>query len=311
MNPVYSMLRPFRLQYTSNLFVDLHKHSFTKLLQPAASHLALTGNIGRPEHPNTFHFLSYCSKHWDSVFWVPGPHELTNTTTGCATYKEKTMYAYQLCKHFKNIRLMNSNEAVFRESNVVLLGTPLWSPLLLPPKGQPEFERIYTSMDEAGPIPLTYELRNQWWKSDKLFLYERSLFWTIVYPDVNLIYLTHTIPTSRLLTYPVTETAMNRLPLDCYQANPETNVRAWIGGASGSTQTTRIGTELDTQMVAAVNSAYEYPFTNHISKKEYDPQCVLEVNPIAPRKSLAPSLPNLILPPILSSLFDRKPILTA
>ncbi len=300
-------LIPFRLQYASNLFVDFQKQPFQSFLRPASGNLALLGNIGRPEHPKTYHFLKYCSKNWNNIFWIPGPHELTNPQGGRATYQEKTASAINLCNQFQNVRFLNSQEAVFRSSNVVLLGSPLWTSLKLQPKGQPEFDSIYSSVDEAGPIPLTNKERNSWNAMDKLFLNERSLFWSIVYPEVNLVYLTHTLPTTRLLTPPLTENAMNRLSLDAESPKVLQPIRAWLGGSTGSTQCINVGSDPSSQIKMGVNSLYEYPFDLHQElKKEYNPECVLELEPHVPRGNSPLFLPHLILPPLLSSLLQRK-----
>lgn len=292
---------PLRIQYASNLFVDLHKQSFSKLVKPAAPTLALLGNIGRPESAKTYHFLNYCAKNWDTVLWIPGPHELTNTNQARATYKEKLNNAQALATQIK-IRLMDSKEHVFHNHGIVLLGTPLWTHLTLPPKGQPEFERIYSSVDEAGPIPLTYTTRNKWHKEDMLFLKERSLFWTIVKPGVRFVYLTHTLPSSLLLRSPVGEQQWSRLRMDMMAPSIGPPLAAWLGGATGSTHAVKIGSDPEDQVHCAVNSLYEYPSISAALKEDYNPQAVLEI--ASPKRGgVSPLyLPHLVLPPLLSSL---------
>jgi len=303
---------PFRLQYASNLFVDLHKQPFQHLVKPACGQLALLGNIGRPESPKTYHFLKYCSKHWDSVYWVPGAHELTNSSKGRATYIEKTTNALALTKQFSNVMLMNSKEAVFHSQKVVLLGTPLWSHLILPPKGQPEFSTIFTSVDESGPIPLCHHVRNQLHKEDSLFLKERSLFWSIVHPSVSLVYLTHTLPTPLLYASQshLSGEAWARMRMDSIRASTSYSVRAWVGGAAPITAKTNLGAVSQEQTLCAVNGLYEYPLKK-IQNPYYDAECVLEIEPTPPPHYAPLSLPHLILPPLLSSLLERKPILAA
>ena len=299
----------FRLQYTSNLFVDLHKRTFDQMVKPGCAQLALLGNIGRPEHGKTYHFLKYCSKNWDNVYWIPGPHELTNTPSGRANFNEKISNAFSLSRMFPNVMLMDNKEAVFHKQRVVLVGSPLWSHLRLPPRGQPEFSTIFTSVDEGGPIPLCHHIRNQLHKQDNQFLIERSFFWTIVHPDVNIIHLTHTLPSPRLLRPPISEEAMNRLPMDIVHRTIEPPLKAWIGGATGCTQKAKMGTDPDTQVTVAVNSMFEYPFQNKV-KDEYEQTAILELHATPPTKSTGPpSLPRLILPPLLSSLLQPKPFL--
>ena len=297
---------PFKLQYASNLFVDLAKQPFHQLVKPAAPTLALLGNIGRPEHPKTYHFLNYCSKHWDSVLWIPGPHDLTNTKGGRATYKEKLLNMHGLANQVPRVTIMDNKEYVFHNNRVVLLGTPLWTHLVLPPKGQPEFERIFTSVDEAGAIPLCYHVRNHWHKEDMLFLKERSLFWTIVNPGAKLVYLTHTLPSSLLLKSPIGDQQWGRLRMDMMHPGIERPLRAWLGGATGSTHTVKIGTHPGDQVQCGVNSLHEYPFTGPTQKNEYDPMCVIELEDESPPGISPLYLPHLVLPPLLSSLLKPK-----
>lgn len=295
----------FRLQYASNLFVDCTLNSFSKLVKPAAPHLALLGNIGRPESPKTYHFLKYCTKHWDNVFWIPGPHELSNPKGARMTLHEKAVNARTLSRQVKGVTFMDSQEAVFHDQRIVLLGTPLWTELRLPPKGEPEFESIFTSVDESGPVPLTHTVRNKLQKEDLFFLKERSLFWSIVHSDVNLVYLTHTLPTSRLYHEKMSDEAWRRIHMDCVRLPMVPPLRAWVGGAGGFTASTKIGTVPEDQIYCGVNGLYEYPFTANASST-YDKECVVEIHPTRPSRLSPLSLPNLVLPPFLSSLLQRK-----
>lgn len=296
---------PFKLQYASNLFVDFTTTAFSKMVKPAAPHLALLGNIGRPESPKTYNFLRYCAKHWDNVYWIPGPHELSNPKGGRMTLSEKTMNANALTKQVEGVTLMNSMEAVFHQQRIVLLGTSLWTKVILPPKGEPEFDSIFTSVDESGPIPLTHTFRNQLHKQDTSFLNERSLFWHIVHPDVNLVYLTHTLPTSRLYTSETSDQAWKRIGMDCLTPFVEPPLRVWLGGACASTSSTRLGMKPDKQIYCGVNGLYEYPFTGNQNSK-YDNECVVEITPTKPSRLSPQFLPNLTLPPFASSLLPKK-----
>lgn len=288
----------FRLQYASNLLVDLHKRSFDTFLRPAAPHLALIGNIGRPESPKAYHFLNYCSRNFESIFWIPGPHELSNPNRGHATLEERSTNAKALSKQFPNVLWMNSMERVFYDQRIVLLGAPLWTSLRLPPKGEPEFLRCFTSRDEAGPLPLSISARNELHKQDIQYVVERKLFWSIVAPQANLVCLTHTLPTPCLLRRPLGDQAWNRLLMDMCDMRTfmEPPVKAWLGGATGTTHQIRIGTDPAEQVAVAVNSLFEYPYNGSVNE-QYDPEAVLEVG--IPRSPM----PRLTLP---SSLDERK-----
>lgn len=291
---------PFRLQYASNLFVDTFQKPFKSLVKPAAPHLALLGNIGRPESPKTYHFLKFCASNWDSVFWIPGPHELSNPKGSRMSYDEKTKDCFRLVKELKGVRFLDSQEAVFHTDSVVVLGAPVWTPLKQTLEEQPEFHHIYTSVDEAGPIPLCHHVRNHLHKSDVLFLKERSLFWNIVHPNVGLIYLTQSLPTPHLFRMPITNPEWNRHAMDCWTASLEFEPRVWLGGATASTHKFSLGSYPESQTLCAVNGLFPYPLSKY-QNPIYDPECVVEIEPKTPFY-----LPKLTLPPLLSGFLERK-----
>lgn len=162
---------PFRLQYASNLFVDLHKQKYDSLVRPISSTLALLGNIGRPDDAKTYHFLNYCSRNWDTTVWVTGSHELMNTSGAELSYSEGLDAVNTLSEVFPNVRCLDSNEEVFSVNNTVLLGLPPQSPSLL--------ERFYKSS-------LTHTML-------------RTVFWTMTNPMANIVFLTSTTSEKNLL----------------------------------------------------------------------------------------------------------------
>lgn len=293
----------FRLQYASNLFVDMFEQPFSKLVKPNARYLALLGNIGRPESPKTYHFLNYCSKQFDNVFWIPGPHELSNPKGGRMTLLEKNKKLYLLTKSLPKVMLMDSKEAVFHKQRIVLLGTPLWSNVSLQPKGQPEFESIYTSVDEAGPIPFNNRFRNALHKEDANFLRDRSLFWSIVHPQVNIVYLTQTLPTPLLYSNQkhLTSDAWSRMSMDSVRVSMGPPIRAWLGGAGPMTSRANVGSVPEEQVLCRVNGLHGYPLPQ-LKNPNYDAESVLEIDPLPPSRHSPIYLPILSLPSFLSSL---------
>jgi hypothetical protein len=221
------------------------------------------------------------------------------------TFQEKTKTAFALTKQIQGLTVMSSQEAVFHESRTVLLGAPLWTPLQSILEDQPEFQRVYTSVDEAGPIPLCHHVRNHLHKQDWNYLKERSLFWSIVHPDVNLIYLTQSVPSSHLLSMPVGNEGWKRRGLDSWSASLDYEPRAWIGGATASTRRVNLGPYPEYQTVCAVNGLFSYPLSQY-ENKQYDDACVLEIEPKKPSKNTPTYLPRLTLPPLLSSLLEKK-----
>jgi hypothetical protein len=154
---------PFKLQYASNLFVDLHKHKYTTLVNPVCSTLALLGNIGKPHDAKTYHFMNYCSQNWDRVLWVTGAHE---------SVAAKTLDAVNSLTHeFPNVRCLDSDEEVFSADNTIVLGLPPESPSML--------QKVY--------------------RSDLTLTVLRTVFWSMTNPLSNIIVLT-SMPTKKSLT---------------------------------------------------------------------------------------------------------------
>lgn len=155
-------MSPFRLQYASNLFVDLHKQKYDTLVKPVTSKLALLGNIGRPHDAKTYHFLNYCSRNWDRVFWMSGSHELAKTPSDALPQSERFHAVKALSKEFPNVRCLDIEEEPFPSENTIVLGLPQNSPSIL--------QKFYRS-------DLTYTLI-------------RTVFWSMTHPTANLVFLT-------------------------------------------------------------------------------------------------------------------------
>jgi hypothetical protein len=153
---------PFKLQYASNLFVDLHKHKYTSLVTPVCSTLALLGNIGNPHDAKTYHFINYCSQNWDRVLWVTGAHESTQAKGLDAVNS--------LTKEFTNVRCLDGEEEVFSEEKTIVLGLPPESPSMI--------QKVYGSN-------LTHTLL-------------RTVFWSMTNPMSNILFLT-SAPTKKSL----------------------------------------------------------------------------------------------------------------
>jgi hypothetical protein len=153
---------PFKLQYASNLFVDLHKHNYTSLVNPVCHTLSLLGNIGRPHDAKTYHFLNYCSRNWDRVLWVSGAHESTTTAGKTIPYAKALDAVKSLSQEFPNVRCLDSEEEVFSEEKTIVLGLPPDSPSII--------QRAYRPS-------LTHTVL-------------RTVFWSMTNPMANILFLT-------------------------------------------------------------------------------------------------------------------------
>jgi hypothetical protein len=127
MNPVprpahssTAMMRRFRLQYASNLFITKHAAPvFPHFLIPRAPHLALVGNIGHPHDPRFSHFFDWASRRWDTIIYVPGHLE-----------QPYTNQAYEYLKHHSNIHMLTPKQPFFLFQQLPIA---LWTPHDDPP----------------------------------------------------------------------------------------------------------------------------------------------------------------------------------
>lgn len=106
-----------KVQYASNLFVDISTHIyFSKMLIPAnTSILCLLGGIGSPKSDATYTFINWCSLEWNHVLWVPGHTELSGGI------EEMNKYS----SDFKNVHIMTNMAWPYTNKGVkyVFLGT--------------------------------------------------------------------------------------------------------------------------------------------------------------------------------------------
>lgn len=76
------------IQYASSLFVDkFEKVVSAYLVKPVAPILVLSGNIGKHKSAQTYAFLQHCSRNWDTIVYVPGEYELSDTSVPDFNYK--------------------------------------------------------------------------------------------------------------------------------------------------------------------------------------------------------------------------------
>lgn len=110
-----SLMKNFKLQYASNLFVTSHeKPLFPLFLQPAAPHLALVGNVGNPRSPFFSSFFAWASSRWDSIIYVPGPQE-----------QSESYNPYEILKYHQNVFVLNKQNPFYIYEPFKLA---LWTP---------------------------------------------------------------------------------------------------------------------------------------------------------------------------------------
>ena len=119
-----------RLQFAS----DLHLNSwatkptaFEKILVPVATNLVLCGDIGHPDSIMLTLFFKWAAKRWETIFWIPGHHEMTEAWhLQRKTYNECLYHMRAVISEYPNIHVLH-REAFMTDDGFLLLGCPLWN----------------------------------------------------------------------------------------------------------------------------------------------------------------------------------------
>ncbi len=224
-----------RVQYASDLHLEIRGGPFQSILTPVAPVLALAGDIGRPDLPEYRNFLTYCSNNWEQVFVVAGNHEFYNShvaskwVPGSAHTVGRQL---ELCKRiasgFPNVTFMNQNRVEYK--GVSFLGCTLWTDLsdagdaMIAARGMNDYRLITAD----GERPVTPALTTEWHQADREWLaHEISSSADVGLPTVVI---THHLPTYRMVAsrwaeHPLTVAFASRC--DSLMRPP---VRAWIAG---------------------------------------------------------------------------------
>jgi hypothetical protein len=302
------MMKSFRLQYASNLFVDKHKIAFDKLVRPNANFLALCGNIGALRHGRTPQFLRYCTQNWDQIFWILAPHELSNLPKHQPEQVQELAYLAQQyaddlddCNSAGNgkIHIMNTKDYYFKNLNTVLVGATLWG------TSQSTVPTPYAGMYYKDK-PIHQQTLTQWSKEDRDYLYMRRRFWMNTEPEANIVYLTHHLPSAALINRSIKESATYSLEQDVNLEAKQlmaSHLTAWLAGASGSCSSGYIKHKAN-DVYCATNGAFAYSCIFDKVQAGYRPDMVMELKV----KSSSNTINHesiLYLPPMGCNLFRR------
>jgi len=228
----------FRLQYASDLHLEFHDRKnqgnipCEMFLKPVAGYLALCGDIGFPERPALQTFLSWCSRNFKEVYWLPGNHEFYNGgLPKKSTVSQKLDLCERLCDGFKNVHFMHRKVRQVPGWNLRIAGCTMWTEL--PPEhdtkailGMNDVRQIYIS---EGENAMPEDMR-EWHTKDKEWL--TNEIEKAGKAQEDLIVLTHHLPSYKLI-HPKYEGH----PLNfCFAVNLEkmmvSPVRGWLCGHS-------------------------------------------------------------------------------
>lgn len=231
------MKETFRLQYVSDLHLEFHdRHNHGNIpcemfVKPSAEYLALCGDIGWPEKAALATFLSWCSRNFKEVYWVPGNHEFyTKSLEKRSTVAEKIEMCEKLCDTFKNVHFMYRKVRQVPGWNLRIVGCTMWTHLdpendVKTILGMNDVRQIFESEKNASP-----DFFREWHETDKAWLAQETKKARTAQED--MIVLTHHLPSYKLI-HPKYEGH----PLNyCFATNleemMESPIRAWLCGHS-------------------------------------------------------------------------------
>ena len=256
------------IQITSDLHLEHRTHhisDISKFLIPSAQTLAILGDLGNPFNHNFKHFLSECSKAYDTIIYVSGNHEYYNTQPmDDIDDKIKTVVS-----EFSNVHYLNNNSIQF--NNIRVLGTTLWSKI---PSDIPNIHNISNDYnhinikDEYGFVnKLNSHYVNHMHKQNVRFL-ESHLYKHA--EDVPIIVITHHMPTYKCIVKKYQHYKHPYLfasHLDYMMKYDNSKIVYWLCGHTHSPVHIKIG------QCQCITNPYGYKDVNNL----YNKQCVIDI----------------------------------
>jgi hypothetical protein len=119
-----------RVQFASDLHINSWEgQDFETLLEPKAKTLVLAGDIGHPDSLKLRIFLKWCSKRWDTVFWIPGHHEFTDVWhVQTRTFENCLDHMKLIASDYANIHVLHKDTFI-TDDGFLFLACPLWANL--------------------------------------------------------------------------------------------------------------------------------------------------------------------------------------
>lgn len=134
-----------KIQYISDLHLEHHKNNnlFSRIKKLSdCENICVLGDIGYPHSQIYQDFMSYCSEHWQNVFWIMGNHCYHHKPkTDIKTMSEIEESVKQLCP--KNVYFMNNDylylnkqtnevskyidQEFHTDDYIKIIGSTLWS----------------------------------------------------------------------------------------------------------------------------------------------------------------------------------------
>lgn len=219
------MPKSFRIQYTSDLHLELYKTlpPFTTFLKPCAPYLALVGDIGHPTQLKELFNWATRQPEWKRIFYVAGNHEFYG-----GYYEDRMLEIAEIAATFENVHFLHGASPSFfcEEENVAVIGSTLWSAV----RRRDELKSISDYKQIRFHGQETFQALNELHNREKKILDAQIASWTD--KGAVICVLTHYLPSFRLIHPRYVYSDLN----DCFASMSDAllrpAVRLWIYGHS-------------------------------------------------------------------------------
>lgn len=206
-----------RIQYVSNLHLDIRPSKFRKIITPSADILILAGDIGHPFRKTFELFLRWCSQKFEYVIFIPGNSDYHGSSLKAGRKKMK-----KVC-HETDTIFLEKGEFKIPETDIVILGTTLWTYI---PRDR-SFDVLYTIDDYTCIKGFDLNINN--------YIHSVCRNWLITalkkYSQHKIIVVSHHAPVPKITSSPKHRHSTNLCAYssDCRDILKH-NINIWIFG---------------------------------------------------------------------------------
>jgi len=180
-----------KIQFCSDVNLDIKKGRFSNIIYPHGDVLILAGNIGNP-FSNTYElFLDWCSQRFEKIILVPGNREYYGSDI--ISTKERLS---SLSQKYGMI-LLDDKYIVIKKYNLVIIGSTFWN--YIPEKL--DFEERMNNIDYISIQDFDIPLRNELSISSKEWLSQVLRYTSIHFPKFYTVCVTHFSPLNYISNY--------------------------------------------------------------------------------------------------------------
>jgi hypothetical protein len=249
-------MESYKLQYASDIHLEVDAPSFSILIEPVAPDLALCGDIGSPWSPVYAEFLKWCSERWTRVFLISGNHEYF-TSDPSKTYEDTENQIRRVATAAgPNVIYLQRSSYSIDAYKIMVIGATLWSELDIRrwdqmssgmvgyPGCRGEYNAIYMRDEYTDQVRNIHpsDINKIHSRDREFFTRFLNSTWGSVPEGWRVIVLSHHLP-----SFSMNSAEFTHHPLVCcYASNLDALIKepvvAWICGHSHTAMTRRFDT---------------------------------------------------------------------